>query len=263
MLCHCVTAANRTRYARQLDQMFAQRHEVFVDGLGWRELRRDDHRDVDDYDTDDTVYLLVIDDTGEVVASTRMNPTYARHQMEEGGTLRKKFVHRNPPAGPTVWEGSRLVGGFPGRYGRDFARETLGILFAAIQEFCVRRGVTEAVSIFETKALSKAQSLGWETVPLGLPVKYDTDKGEGEAISVIWKTGVRYILRTRQEVGIIGPVLYEAPPVLDDDPVETVDWALLASASELRTPQARLRALTMMHQLLTEENLAGIRQTLN
>jgi acyl-homoserine lactone synthase len=214
MLCHCVTPANRQLYSRQLDVMFRMRHDVFVDGLGWRELRRADRRDIDEYDTDDSVYLLVINDDDDVVASGRLNPPWARNQYEEGGPLRTRFVMSTPPTGPRIWEGSRLLGGLPDRYGKAFARATQGILLAGGQEFCVRRGITEVVSIFETQAMSRLMSLGWQLRPLGLPTRYETTHGEGEAIAASWATSPRYLALTREAFGISGPVLFEAEPVL-------------------------------------------------
>lgn len=214
MLCHCVTPANRQLYADQLDVMFRMRHDVFVDGLGWKELRRADRRDIDEYDTDDSVYLLVINDDDQVVASGRLNPPWARNQYEEDGHLRTRFVSSVPPAGPCVWEGSRLLGGLPDQYGKAYARATLGILLAGGQEFCVRRGITDVVSIFETQAMSRLMSLGWQLKPLGLPTRYETSHGEGEAIAASWKTSHRYLALTRDAFGISGPVLFEAEPVL-------------------------------------------------
>jgi acyl-homoserine lactone synthase len=263
MICHCVTAANRSRYAAQLDEMFRQRHEVFVDCLGWRELRRADKRDIDDYDHDDTVYLLVIGDAGEVLASGRMNPTWGRHQLEEGGPLRRRFATRVPPNGPRIWEGSRLVGGFPERYGREFARETLYMVLVALQEFAVRRGIVEAVSILEMPALARFQSMGWETVPLGIPTQYDTDRGRGEALAAIWKTGPRYLASARLKTGIRAPIVYEAPPALASDEPPPPPFQLFDSAAELRSEEARAKALAAIHDLLDLEMRRDLKTALN
>jgi len=106
------------------------------------------------------------------------------------------------------------LGGLPDQYGKAYARATLGILLAGGQEFCVRRGITDVVSIFETQAMSRLMSLGWQLKPLGLPTRYETSHGEGEAIAASWKTSHRYLALTRDAFGISGPVLFEAEPVL-------------------------------------------------
>lgn len=263
MLCHCITAANRPRYAAQLDQMFRQRHDVFVDRMGWRELRRDDKRDVDDYDTDDTVYLVVIDDAGEVQAHGRMNPTWGRHQLEDGGALRSRFASDQPSHGPRVWEGSRLVGGFPDRYGRDHARQTLFMVLVALQEFSVRRGIVEAISILELPALSRFQQMGWRTTPLGIPTRYETDHGDGEAIAAIWRTGPECLASARLKTGIRRPILFEAPPLLEGEEPQAIDFQLIDSAAGLETSEARQKALSAIHELRRAETVEPLRRAMN
>ena len=258
MLCHCVTPANRQRYRRQIEEMFQQRHRVFVDGLGWRELRRPDNRDVDAYDTDETIYLLVLDDVGQVVASTRMNPTWARHQLEEGSYLRSKFATREPPRGPHVWEGSRLISGFKKRFGEAFARQTMGVLLAGTQEFCVRRGITHGLSIMETTTKSTVKSGGWGSEPLGLPTLYETDRGEAEATATVWQAGPAFLKRTRQAARLTEFVLYEAPPALDATDCDLPDCGLLESVAELRTPEARQELMTAAHRLREVEIVSEI-----
>ena len=250
MLCHCVTWANRHRYTEQIEQMHRQRHEVFVEQLGWKELRRPDERDIDEYDTDDSVYLLVLNDNGDVVASGRLNPSWARNQFEDASPLREKFAALPPPNGPKVWEGSRLLGGLPHRYGKDFARATLGILLAAGQEFGVRRGITGITSIFEAPALSRLQSIGWETDPLGLSTTYETDHGKGQGIAVVWKTDTRHLIRTRQAFGIAGPVLFEAAPVFEDADTEAPVYSLLNMAAELGARRMQDEGIAAMRAIL-------------
>lgn len=263
MLVHCVTSANRNRYADQLEQMFKQRHDVFVEGRGWRELRRGDGRDIDDYDTEETVYLLTLGDAGEVFAHGRMNPTSGRHQLEDGGVLRKKFAMRAPPKGHRVWEGSRLVGGFPERYGRDFARETLYMILVALQEFAVRRNIVEAVSILEMPALSRFQSMGWDTTPLGLPVQYDTDHGSGEALAAIWKTGPACLASARLKTGIRTSIVYEASPAIAEDEPQPISFELLNSAADLRSAEAQGKALRALHALHDQEENNDLRRAMN
>lgn len=254
MLVHCVTAANRSRYADQLEEMFKQRHDVFVEGRGWRELRRADGRDIDDYDTEETVYLLLLGDAGEVYASGRMNPTWGRHQLEDDGVLRRKFAMRAPPRGHRVWEGSRLVGGFPDRYGRDFARQSLFMILVSLQEFAVRRNIVEAISILEMPALSRFQSMGWETTPLGIPVQYETDHGNGEALAAIWKTGPACLASARLKTGIRNSIIYEAPPAISSDEPQPIPFQLLDCVADLRSPEAQSKALSAMHALLDQES---------
>lgn len=230
MLCHAVTESNRGRYARQLEQMHRQRHELFVDRMGWSELRRKDGRDIDEYDTEHTVYMLVLNENEDVVASGRYNPSWAPNQFDDESELRRLYTSREPPVGPHVWEGSRLVGGLPHIYGKDFARATLAVLHCAGVEFCLRRGVTHLNSLFEPKATSILTWLGCETEPLGLPTKYQTEDGEKEALAMTWKISADYLKRARAAFGIAGPVLFEASPVMGDELDVQAELAALAEA---------------------------------
>jgi acyl-homoserine lactone synthase len=253
MLCHCVTAANRARYVTQLEEMFRQRYKFFVESLGWRELRRPDGRDFDHYDTDDSVYLMVIGDMGEVFASTRLNPTWGRHQLENGSELRERFAVRTPPVGPTIWEGSRLIGGQPEKHGPQHAQKTMGILLCGVQEFCMRRGITLGTSIFETRTLSRMHSLGWETEPLGLPVTYDTDRGRGEAIAITWKTGGKYLAVTRKGFDVRGPVYFEAAPAMGENETHAPYFPLMELAAEISTSVGQLAAMDAVRSVLEQE----------
>lgn len=230
MLCHAVTESNRGRYARQLEQMHRQRHDLFVDRLGWSELRRKDGRDIDQYDTEHTVYLLVLNEDEDVVASGRYNPSWAPNQFDDESELRKLYASRTPPVGPHVWEGSRLVGGLPEKYGKEHATATLAVLHAAGVEFGLRRGVTHFNSIFEPKATSILTWLGCETEPLGLPTKYSTEHGDREALAMTWKVSADYLKRVRKGFGIAGPVLFEASPAIEDRLDVKAELAALAEA---------------------------------
>ncbi len=42
----------------QLEEMHRIRHRIYVEGRGWKALRKSDGREVDEFDTDDAVYLL-------------------------------------------------------------------------------------------------------------------------------------------------------------------------------------------------------------
>lgn len=248
MLCHLVTRANKSLYAKELDDMFRIRHEVFVERMGWRELRQENKRDIDQYDTDDTVYLIVIDDDGEVSASTRFNPTWKRHQLEPNSSMTKKFADKEPPRGPEIWEGSRLVPGLRDRHGKAYAMASMGTLFAGISEFCMSRGITRCISVFEMPALSMLMSTGMQTEPLGLPQKYETDHGEGEAMAVEYPIGrVEGLLRTRQGFGLRGPVLVEAPACVAPD--DCLSTQLIAKVAQLHTPAAQAEALNALSSI--------------
>lgn len=252
MLSHCVTPANRPRYADQLDQMFRQRHALFVEKKGWHELRREDGRDIDAYDADETVYILVMGDAGEVFASARLNPTWSRHQLEVGSFFRTAYTQHPVPCGPKAWECSRLIGG-DGRLGREHVTESFGRLMVAVGEFCRRRGVTEIISILETAAVTQFQTQGYRCEPLGLPVRFDTDKGPSDAIATIIRPRPAGAARDSSPAMWIGPAMFEAASASGLGPDLRPGFALLESASELLSEEGQRRALKAVHEVLEWE----------
>lgn len=252
LLSHCVTPANRSRYVEQLDQMFRQRHALFVEKKGWRELRREDGRDIDAYDGDETVYILVMGDAGEVFASARLNPTWARHQLEEGSEFRAKYTQHRVPCGPKAWECSRLIGG-DGRLGRDHITESFGRLMVAVGEFCRRRSVSEIISILETAAVTQFQTQGYRCEPLGLPVRFDTDRGPSDAIATIIRPRAAGAARESSAAAWVGPAMFEAASARHESENEQPGFALLESAAELTSEEGQRRALAAVHALIEWE----------
>ncbi len=252
MLSHCVTPANRARYMHQLEDMFHQRHDFFVDKKGWGELRHEDGRDCDDYDTDETVYLLVIGDMGEVLASARLNPTWGRHQLEQGSPLNTTYANRPVPHGPKVWECSRMLGG-DSRRGREHAIQTFAQLMIAIGEFCRRRSVLDIVSVLETSAITHFQTAGFRCEPLGLPVRYQTERGPSDAMATIIRIGGPGSSRMRRQLDQPSPIFFEAASLRSEAEPAPPPFALLESASEIRTESGRRVAMEAIHAILMQE----------
>jgi acyl-homoserine lactone synthase len=233
--------------------MYRQRHAFFVEKKGWSELRRADGLDVDPYDSDETVYFLVVGDMGEVFASCRINPTWSRHQLEPGGPLRERFASREVPLGPKVWECSRLLGG-DSRRGREHATETFVRVMVAIGEFCRRRSISDTISILDTSAIAMFQTAGYRCEPLGIPTRYDTDRGPADALAVIIRrAGGASSAALRQSFDFPGPAMVEAPSVREDMHAFEPYFPLLESAMELKTRSGRKVALEMLHSLLNQE----------
>ena len=63
---HVIDRQTCSLYAPQLEESFRVRHQVFVDGLGWEDLRQADGREIDQFDTNDAVHLVFLDDAGHL-----------------------------------------------------------------------------------------------------------------------------------------------------------------------------------------------------
>src|SRR5689334_11287834 len=76
---YIVDRTNRAAYQAQLEEMYRIRHDIYVGRRGWKALQKPDGRDIDQFDTEDTVYLLGLDFMGRVVSGLRLNPTTGPH----------------------------------------------------------------------------------------------------------------------------------------------------------------------------------------
>ena len=120
-----VDADNRRWFEQDLREMYQQRRRVFVEGLGWP-LPLAGTMELDQYDAEDVLYLLVKDDPGaRLRASVRLLRTDRPHPLLD---LFRGLCDAGVPRGLDVWEISRFCTN-PGITSR---RERLGLLWEII-----------------------------------------------------------------------------------------------------------------------------------
>lgn len=82
------------------------RHRVFVEKLGWQ-LRCENALEYDQFDRDDTVYVVAHNADEEVVGTARLLPTTRPYLL---GEVFPQLLHGAPPPhSPDVWELSRFA----------------------------------------------------------------------------------------------------------------------------------------------------------
>jgi N-acyl-L-homoserine lactone synthetase len=88
-----------------LEAMHRLRYSVFIDRLQWRRPLID-HIEIDEFDTDECVYLVARNANGEVTSTARMFPT-------SGGCMLSYFPQLlgavEVPADPSIWELGRFA----------------------------------------------------------------------------------------------------------------------------------------------------------
>ena len=179
-----ITRENRAYYSDLIDDMHQQRYNALFRrhpdhpyGLGWdaSEANIQEGFDKDDFDTDDTIYLVERHpDTGEILASIRYNPTTKPHLLSEvfaehcrDGVVRD---HR-------VWEVSRLVYDFQ-RMSKEYFDGYVRPRFRAAQtQLCYNSGFIDAVTwLCPEKLYTSTLSVWPNTIPLGLPKSHSDGK---------------------------------------------------------------------------------------
>src|SRR5437899_11521063 len=80
---HVITASNRHLYEDAMEQSYRLRYRIYIEELNWRGLtRRDDGREIDQFDTSDAVHLLYLE-KDRVLGGTRLFPTTEPHLLSE------------------------------------------------------------------------------------------------------------------------------------------------------------------------------------
>ncbi len=89
-----------------LIRMFAFRHKVFHERLGW-EVTSDHGMEYDHFDELNPVYLLAKDQTQQVEGCWRILPTTGPYMLRD--TFPQLLCNESAPAAPHIWELSRFA----------------------------------------------------------------------------------------------------------------------------------------------------------
>lgn len=162
---HCVTSDNAAFYEDELDSYFRWRHLVYVEERGWSELAREDGRERDDFDTDDAVHLLALDD-GAVVGGSRImracGPTILNQVFPD--LVDREAIPRD--AETLDWTRMFVV---PGLRLGNRPGTVKGAMFCAVIEYALMVGARQVGGVMETFWLSYFARLGLRTRIMGLP----------------------------------------------------------------------------------------------
>jgi acyl-homoserine lactone synthase len=203
---YLIDHTNRAAYKTQIEEMFRIRHDIYVGRRGWAALAKPDGRDVDQFDTEETVYLLGLDDIGRVYSGLRLNPTTSPHLID---TLFPQAVTFEPiSVSDEIYEFTRYFVATE-RIDRMKQKQAAGELLVAMFEYGLAIGLTHLSLLCDSFFLNTALEMRWRVKPLGLPTKYD----EGTCIAILLEVSHDVADSTREVREIHGRVLtYETVP---------------------------------------------------
>ncbi|OYQ30148.1 hypothetical protein CHU93_06770 [Sandarakinorhabdus cyanobacteriorum] len=151
--------------------MLRDRKIVLIDRLGWDLQSPDGLHEIDEYDQDETLYLIVHQpETGRHLGSVRLLPSTAPHLLGD------HFAHLcldGVPRGPDVCEITRLVTA-PGLT-RAEALQVRRQLSIALFEHALEAGITRYTMVTHMPWLPSLLSIGWDAEPLGMPAGEGVD----------------------------------------------------------------------------------------
>lgn len=200
---YVINSAVRDRYRSELNEMYRLRYRVAVDTLGWNLRPETTGLECDEFDRDETVYFICVDDDQRVLGTARLNPTMRPHLLT---VVFPEFCDHEPaPQKANTYELSRYL---VDNTAIDSARRrrVRGEICTALVEYCLEN------DIHELSWLSNLSNYGlsvstWPTRPLGIPRKR---LGDAEAyIAACSKMSLDALARTRAKYGIDYPVFAE------------------------------------------------------
>lgn len=169
---HIVTSENAGQYKKPLEEMFRWRHRIYVEQRGWTAIARLDGREIDQFDNEDAVYLLALNESGQLEGSVRIVPTSKPTMFS---SVFKNFILRGAvPSSPKVWEASRLFV-LPNKRLESGQNPIADMMFTALMEWGVLEGIESFITLAEIKRLPRLLSMGWVIDPLGLPTMLENE----------------------------------------------------------------------------------------
>lgn len=151
--------------------MWQDRRRVLIDRLGWDLRSPDGLHEQDQYDGEQTLYLIVWQaETGRHLGSVRLLPSTGPHMLND---IFPHLCEDGVPVGPDVWEITRLVTA-PG-LNRTEALQVRRQLSLALFEHALAHGIARYTMVTHLPWLPSLLSIGWNAEPLGLP------HGDGDA----------------------------------------------------------------------------------
>lgn len=144
LLSGCTTA-----FAPQLlDEIGRYRRQVFVEMLKWELLVDERGIERDQFDREDTLYVVARDDDGAIIGTARLLPTTKPYLL--GEVFPELLAGAAPPCDPQVWELSRFaamdfskpVGNAMGQFSAYVAASLLAAALAAARAHGAERVIT-------------------------------------------------------------------------------------------------------------------------
>lgn len=191
-------------YRDKLDAMFALRHRVFQERLGW-DVNSRGGRERDVYDLHNPIYLLATDEDGTVHGTWRLLPTTGPYMLRD--VFGDVFADAPKPADPVVWETSRFAvePGPGGEDRRGAVNRLTGELFAGLVEWALLFGIREIVTVYDVR-------VGRLLNHIGVRPKWATERHRlGQTIAVAGRFDVsdEVLENIRAATGVTGSVLAE------------------------------------------------------
>jgi acyl-homoserine lactone synthase len=188
--------SDRREHSHYFNQLFRLRHEIFIKRRGWSLPSVNGH-EIDQYDNDDAVYFLEVDEHDLIRGTIRVTPSvksslladYFPHLVETGGPLRSPDIH----------ECTRYIA-MSSLKTRHENRAAKSRIIGAMLEWSLERKLTFLQTVIETSTLTSYLELTSQTIPLGLSHPYGGGRkapGGGECMAIRWPVSLQVLEEVR------------------------------------------------------------------
>ncbi|WP_371388720.1 acyl-homoserine-lactone synthase [Sphingobium sp. 10 DY56-G10] len=158
------------RESAAMRAMFAARKEVFIDLLGWDLPVLADRFEVDQFDTPDAEYLILLGPDHVHRASARLLRTEGEHIL---GHLYPHLCTGIVPTGPSIREITRFC---LDRHQRSVERRSArNQLVSTLADHAIRHGITDYTGVAEQAWFDQIARFGWDCQALGPSVRNGRD----------------------------------------------------------------------------------------
>lgn len=148
--------------ARVFRAMFEERKRVFVDLLGWDIPTLADRYEIDQFDDDEAVYIVVTDAQGNHQGSARLLRTDRSHILD---TIFPALCNGDVPTGPEIREITRFC--FARSLKASERRAVRNRLISALVEHALSVGITTYSGVAGRGWFEQIRAFGWDCTPLG------------------------------------------------------------------------------------------------
>jgi acyl-homoserine lactone synthase len=195
---HLIARENRHLYEPEMDAYFRTRHEIYVRERGWKALERPDGREIDQFDTDRTAYVVAMT-RSKIVGGMRIVPTVSPTLLSD---LFPQLSLRGVVRRPDTHELSRFFVTRERRGEQEHPRVE-ALVQCATMEYGVALGLRNFTIVCETWCVPLLHDQGWRTSPLGVPVILDGLS----TVAVLVQISEDAVHSIRKHRSIGGPVL--------------------------------------------------------
>lgn len=159
-----ITSQNADDYPELMEEVWRFRHRQFVERLGWKELRSEDGRETDRFDTDDAIHLVARNE-GRVVGYTRLLRTSGPHLLND--IYPEIMEGHSWPHEHDVYEWTRCISDEDaGRIGEVQASH---VLITGVLEFCLTAGIRGLIVETHPKLVTWMLETGYAVETLHSP----------------------------------------------------------------------------------------------